>query len=222
MIQLESDFTFKNGRDYIHSSTLIADAWRLINENRSSFGEWNSVVVDAKFPRISDSNGVYQISENVDKLTDINKASASFCFHDTQRRIYATFMADPSMPVSKRITVQPRIEDITSDGNFSGSGYADCTHLEAMLENVIEINKRLHLMTLSGRGDGLKVMNAYMKRFPILLKPDQNKEMSRVFLEIKNVGARYQDDTVSTLNTLIFPQLNKTRFQIAFLVRNVK
>ena len=222
MIGFESDLAYKNDRDYIHSSTLIAEAWLLINRNRLSLGEWNSVVVDAKFPRIVDSNGFYQISENVANFVGINNASASFCFHDNKRHVYAAFIADTSMRVNKRITVHYGIEDIICDGNFSGSGYVDCLHLEAMLENVIEINKRLHLMTLAGRGDGLRVLNAYMKRFPVLFNLEQRQKLSRVYLEIKNVGARYQNDTVSTLNTLIFPQLNETLLQIGFLVRGLK
>ena len=214
MKEFKTDFEFKDNRNYVHSTTMIEDLCRLIYGNFYPESEWEMHKIDAKFHKEVLCNGKFLIAEDISELPESDTASADFRFYNATRSIYAAFVEDKGASVTKRIKTNYRVEDIVLEKDFSGTCRIGCPDRAAFVENVIEANKRMHLLTLKDKNKSLKVINLYMKKFPAFV-PDEAKEL---LLKIENISVRQREGSLATLNSLYFPNVQSIRFEIAYVV----
>jgi len=214
MKEFKTDFEFKDNRNYVHSTTMIEYLCRLIYGNFYPESEWEMHKIDAKFHKEVLCNGKFLIAEDISELPESDTASADFRFYNATRSIYAAFVEDKGASVTKRIKTNYRVEDIVLEKDFSGTCRIGCPDRAAFTENVIEANKRMHLLTLKDKNKSLKVINLYMKKFPAFV-PDEAKEL---LLKIENISVRQREGSLATLNSLYFPNVQSIRFEIAYVV----
>jgi len=217
MKEFKTDFEFKDNRNYVHSTTMIEDLCRLIYGNFYPESEWEMHKIDAKFHKEVLCNGKFLIAEDISELPESDTASADFRFYNATRSIYAAFVEDKGASVTKRIKTNYRVEDIVLENDFSGTCRIGCPDRAAFVENVIEDNKRMHLLTLKDKNKSLKVINLYMKKFPAFV-PDEAKEL---LLKIENISVRQREGSLATLNSLYFPNVQSIRFEIAYVVEGL-
>jgi len=217
MKEFKTDFEFKDNRNYVHSTTMIEYLCRLIYGNFYPESEWEMHKIDAKFHKEVLCNGKFLIAEDISELPESDTASADFRFYNATRSIYAAFVEDKGASVTKRIKTNYRVEDIVLENDFSGTCRIGCPDRAAFVENVIEANKRMHLLTLKDKNKSLKVINLYMKKFPAFV-PDEAKEL---LLKIENISVRQREGSLATLNSLYFPNVQSIRFEIAYIVEGL-
>lgn len=218
MKEFKSDFEFKDDRDYVHSSTMLEGLSRLIYEHFIPEDVWEKPIVDAKFHNPILFNGKFLISEDSSRFSENISVSADFRFYDGKHNITAVFIEDKGGNVVRRIKTNYSVEDIIIGRNFSGTCKIACPNRAAFTENIIEANKRIHLLTLKDKGTDLKIINLYMKRFPVY-RSIENYDY--ILLKIENIGVRPRDDSLATLNSLYFPQLQLERFEMAYIVEGL-
>ena len=218
MKEFKSDFEFKDDRTYIHSSTLIEEMCRFFYENYYSEEKWGMPIADAKFHKPILFNGKFLISENSFISPENVSVSADFRFYDGKHNITAVFVANEGANVVRRIKTSYSIEDVVLEKDFSGTCKIGCPSRAAFTENIIEANKRIHLLTLKDKNTDLKVTNLYMKRFPVYLSTEN---YDYILLKIENISVRLRDGILATLNSLYFPQLQSERFEMVYTVEGL-
>ena len=214
MREFETDFEFKDTRNYVHSTNMLEDLCGFIYGNIYAEDKWEMPKIDAKFHKEVLCNGKFLIAEDISELPESDTASADFRFYNATRSIYAAFVEDKGASVTKRIKTNYRVEDIVLENDFSGTCRIGCPDRAAFVENVIEANKRMHLLTLKDKNKSLKVINLYMKKFPAFV-PDEAKEL---LLKIENISVRQREGSLATLNSLYFSNVQSIRFEIAYVV----
>lgn len=219
--EFKTDFAFKDKRDYVHASTMLEELTKLVYGNYYPEEKWEGPKVDAKFHKSVLYNGVFKLSEKLDALTDYDSANAVFRFFNDDRSISATFHENDDMSVVRRIKTSNTVEDISLEKAYSGLCKIDGSSRVSLIENIIEANKRIHLLTLRDRDTDLKVINLYMKKFPVSLPIHEDIDYGRVKLKIENVSVRHRDDSAVTLNSLWFPELKMERFEISYIVEGI-
>ena len=212
-----TDFEYKNERDYIHSTTMIHALSKIIHNGFYPEEEWEVPGIDARFHKPVHCNGKFYVSEERPDLDKINTVSAAFRYYDARHAISAVFVEDKDTRVVNRIKTEYYVEDIVAEGDFSGTCMIGCPSTNAMIENIIEANKKIHQMTLKDK-ESLRVVNLYMKKLPVSLPASNMLNSGKVQLKIKNVGARTRDDSVATLNSLSFPETSKDSFELSYVV----
>jgi hypothetical protein len=215
-MDVKTDFEFKGNRNYVHSSTLMETLCSLVHDHFHAEGNWEEPKTDAQFHEEVASNGVITLSEDRGQLQTEPSPSAFLRFFDGNRNIFAALVQDQDTDVLRRIEPEYAIEGLALEGEFSGKCHIDISSRTALIENIIEANKRIHLQTLEHKGPQLKVVNLYVKKFPLGL-PD-HKGGSQALLKIENRGVRQRGDSVATLNTLHFPDLPGGAFEMCFVV----
>lgn len=218
MKEFKTNFEFKDNRSYVHSTTLLEELCNLVYENFYPEQQWEMPKVDAKFNKWILFNGKFQISEEDISPSENIVVSADFRFYDRKHNITAIFIEDKDMSVVRRIKTSYSIGDIVLERDFSGICKIGCKNRITYTENVIEANKRLHLITLKDRGEGLKVINLYLRKFPVY---HYIEECDCLLLKIENISVRPRGSSVVTLNSLYFPQLGMERFEMAYIVEGL-
>src|SRR4030042_4754832 len=219
MKEFITDFEVKNNRNYVHSTTMIEQLRVVVYEDFQHRDKWELPKIDAKFHKEVLYNGKYLIAEDLSKLPESRTVSADFRFYDRNQSIYAVFIEDKAVNVVRRIKTNYSVEDIVMERDFCGTCKIGCNNRIAFTENIIEANKRIHLITLKDRGVNLKVINLYMKGFPIY---HYIEECDYLFLKIENISVRPRAGSLATLNSLYFPQLQSERFEMAYIVEGLK
>ena len=217
MKEFKTDFEFKDSRNYVNSATLLEQPCRFIYESFYPEDNWEMPQIDAKFHKEVLCNGKFLIAEDISELPDSGTTSAGFKFYDATRSIYAAFIEDKGISVTKRIKTNYRIEDIVLEKDFSGTCSIACADRAAFTENVIEANKRIHLLTLRDKNKALKVINLYIKRFPAFV-PVGAKDL---LLKIENISVRLREGSLVTLNSLYFLNVQSIRFEMAYIIEGL-
>jgi hypothetical protein len=218
MREFETDFEFKDSRDYVHSTTMLEKLSQLIEENWRPREKWKLPKVDAKFLQLIHGNGKFHIQEERFGRGTKKKIMAEFKWSDESLRLFAVFAEEADRPVGRRIETNPQIDDIRLGKDYCGVCSIGCGDRISYVENVIEANKRIHLLTLN-RKEKLQVLNGYMKGFPIQATYEAG---DKTRIEIENVGARPREGGVVTLNTIGFPEWGNERFEISYIVEGVR
>ena len=217
MKEFKTDFEFKDNRNYVHSTTMLELLIKIIYKNYYAEDLWEMPKIDAKFHKEVLFNGNFVIAEDISEFPETGTASADFRFYDATRSRYAAFIEDKGISVTKRIKTNYRVEDIVLERDFSGTCRIGCEDRAAFIENVIEANKRMHLLTLRDQNKTLKVINLYMKKFPVFV-PSEAKEL---LLKIENINVRQRAGSLATLNSFYFPDMQVVRFEMAYIVERL-
>ncbi len=213
VLEFEDLLEFIDNRGYVHSTTMSRIIWQKVG---SRIDADTSVVMDARFHRETNCACRFEVYDEFEKFSEECAPVAEFklSWNEGQSSYIFLFEVDEK-PVTRRIKASITIDNMKQDARFAGSCNIAVNDTMALVSNVVEANKRVHLAAYPGARD-LKVVNLYMKKFPISLQTDDEK-LSR--LEIENIGERSHKDSVATLNRLHFPGLSLQPFEIAFLVQ---
>jgi len=216
--EFPTDFEFKGNRQYVHSTTIIEAVVSIVETHFLPQEDWALPKMDGQFHQEIKSNGVLRFAGEGEPLEGEGAVPARLRFYDRGRGINGIFLEDKSRKVEQRIAPVYTVHDMTLQGAFSGKCTIDGSNRIGFVENIIEANKRLHLMTLQDRGHDFKVVNLYVKGFPVHIPPDQGAHSDRLLLDIRNRSTRDRADSVVTLNTLHFPETGMHPFEMCFVV----
>ncbi len=218
MKEYKTEFEFKDSRHYVHSTTMLECLYRLVSENYYNEEKWEMPKVDAKFHKEVFFNGRFLLFSDEPDLSEYGAASANFRFYDKSFNIKAIFIEDRGIDVAQRIKTNYSVEDIVMERDFTATCKIGCNSRIAFTENIIEANKKVHLLTLNNRGKNLKVINLYMKGVPV---SHASKNCDYLLLKIVNMSARQRGNSVVTLNSLSFHELHTEPFEISYIVEGV-
>jgi hypothetical protein len=171
--------------------------------------------MDVKFHRLIRANGRFGIGRASDRPWE-GVVDAEFILYDSKEFIYGFFEEDPTLQVDKRIRSNPIIENLRLTEKFAGECLIAFEGLASLLENIIEANKRVHVLTIGSPATELSVLNMYMRRFPVGLNPPAS---GKVILRIDNISSRTQEGATVTLNRLTIPELCSDDFELSYLVK---
>jgi len=220
--QVETNFWFVDSRNYVHSSSIVEEIARHVFQHFYSEESWQSPMVDVFLREEISTNGSFILTEDRNLLREKDLGSCFIKFYDSNKMVFGLFIEDNSSVIISRIRTNYVIEDLDLTGRFSGKCYIDCTTRPALVENVIEANKRLHLMSIGDRSSSPRVVNLYMKRFPVSIPQERVLNPHRVQMRIENIGMREGDVSISTLCSFSFPEIAQISFEIAFIVYGVR
>ena len=216
--EVKTDFCYKGNRHYVHSSTLLEDIKIALLQFQSQM-DWNFLKIDAAFHNEILFNGSFVFSDETKAMEKEKTTSALFKIYNKNYMISAKFNEDKNKKVNKIIQPTYGVENVFLINPFEGSCKIDCSSDSSFFENLIEANKRVHLMTLKDKVENLKVINLYMKNCPFSLFEKGNINMLE--LQIKNIATRYRDGSVLTLNSLSFPEIDLAPFEISYMVTGI-
>lgn len=216
MKEFRTDFEFKDNRAYVHSTTMIEQLIRIIYENLYPESTWNMPLLDAKFHKEVLRNGVFLISKELPASLG-EAVSASFRFYDKNRSLHVVLKED-NIDVTRRVKTNYKVVDISLEKDFSGECIIGCCNRSSFTENVIEANKRMHVLTIKDEIPPLNVINLYMKKFPAFAPAGT----ADLVMKIENISARFNGSSVATLNALWFPDLELERFELAYVVQGAE
>ena len=217
--EFKTDFSYKNNRQYVHSSTLLENIHNIVTAEFQSGMDIHSLKIDASFHKKIVSNGLISFSEEAKNMKRDKATAATFKIYDENSIVFAKFNEDIPKEVKKRTETNYFIEKLSLNGSFDGSCVIDCSCYPSLIENIIEANKHIHLLTLKDQGEGLEVINLYMKNCPVLLSNGIFKK--EIELRITNIAARYGNGSVMTLNSLSFPGVDLKPLEISYIVNGI-
>ncbi|RJR40149.1 MAG: hypothetical protein C4576_20390 [Desulfobacteraceae bacterium] len=213
MVDIVTDFAFKDDRSYLHSTTMC----EFIGLKVLPALGMNSpaILLDARFHRIAAKNGIIRCLEKQAKPGVYPGLAAEFKLSSGSSVHYAYFLENES-PVRERVQSNYQIEDLKLATPFGGSCRTMITDLRSLLENTIEANKRFHQATLPQKG--IKVVNLFMKRFP--LYPIFSRK-GWYTLNIRHIGSRRHDNGIATINLLSFAEEDIPAFEMCYFLPGV-
>ena len=212
LLQLQTNFTFKGSRKYIHSTSLcdfIVRGWcnfsgdELTNAS-ISIDIHEEARTNGKLIYFDSKQSIKEIGATCESEVLINEKVASYCY----------FIEEHSFP-AKEDSPSYDLSNFEIQSDFSGSCMLTVDSSLMLLENVVEANKRIHLMCLDA-GD-YNVLNIYMKNFPFSILKLGGKQR----LHVENRRKRPQMGGVATISDFWFELEPKKRFQISFYVRKI-
>jgi hypothetical protein len=212
--KFKTDFDFKDARNYVHSSSLISSFFQIVFSEFPPISSWENPVSDLKFAQEAHHNGVFTFGSHKEELPLQESVSAHFKIYDSEKCVYAVFQEKPEQVILKRIKTNYQVQNMVLNGDFSGECNIGCMSFDGLIENVIEANKQVHLQTLSSEGKTLKVVNVYMKNFPVFVK----QPYEETSLKITNKVARRRGNSISTMNIVSFPEKDFLPFEISYIV----
>ncbi len=213
MIDIPTDFEFKDERTYVNSSTLCEF---LGEQVVSALGlRAADMRLDARFHRLVTKNGIMRCQEVQNELRSNSEFAAEFRLVSGSQIFYVYFL-EGETPVVKRIATNYEVEDLKFLSPFAGSCRIKIGNALSLFENIIEANKRLHQATFTQKQ--IKVVNLYMKKFPFELMPNSKDWYT---LNIRHIGARSHNDGVTTLNKFSFVELDIPAFEMCYFVPGV-
>jgi hypothetical protein len=208
-----SDFTFKDQRTYVHGSSLVESCWEIAAGCGGPAG-WSAPRIDATFARMVYANGQYWIADSQEALPPRHRLSAFFRVFDAARSLWLGFEEAPERTIAQRRPTERRIEGCELSAPFSGRCLIDVGTTTVWLENILEANKRLHLMSVAERGVPA-VLNAYMRRVPLPATPAAGVAV----LDVENVSRKDSGTQIATLSRLRCAAVSAEAFEIAFLLK---
>lgn len=210
MLKLDTNFTYKGSRTYIHSSSLSE---LVAEEIVPALGlKLKDVKLDAQFHHVATKNGAIYCHEeahsDLDTAADFRLAALG--------KIFYCYFVEEGRAAEKSPNPQYTIENFECTSAYAGTCMIDTSTSLALLENVIEANKRLHLLAAPGKE--MKVSNLYMKKFPFEVV-DKSAKLSE--LKIRHIGLRHHKNGIATINELFFTHIPKSTFQMCYYVEVV-
>ena len=213
MIDIVTDFAYKDERTYVHSTTMCEF---LSTRVVPAIGlQASDIRLDARFHRVVAKNGIMRCQETPEEPGAFPELAAEFRLISGSRMHYAYFL-EGQKPVVTRISSRYEIEDLRLVSPYAGSCRIMISDIRSLLENTIEANKRFHQATFLQKG--IKVVNLYMKRFP--LGPIA-KEKGWYTLEIRHIGSRNHNNGLATLNSLSLAEIDIPAFEMCYFLPGV-
>ena len=213
MIDIATNFEYKDKRTYVHSSTMCEFLSRRVVPVLG-VQECN-IRLDARFHRLAINNGIMHCHEGPKDLRKSSDVAAEFRI-SSGSQIFHVYFFEGQKPVVSRISSRYEIEDLKLISPFAGSCRIKIINTRSLLENTIEANKRLHQATFPRKE--IKVINLYMKRFPLGFMPQRKGWYTLV---IRHIGSRSHNDGLTTLNTLSWAELDIPAFDMCYLLPGV-
>lgn len=220
--EFATDFEFKGDRQYVHSSTLIEAVSRIVDTHFLPQEEWFLPRVDGRFHQEIKTNGTLRVTREGEPLPEQGQAPARLRFHDKAESFNVIFLENRARKVRRRISPVYAVHEMTLEGQFAGTCTIDGSNRIAFVENIIEANKRLHVMTLQEESGDFRIVNLYVKGFPVSFSPVKGQDACRLKLHIRNTAIRSRADSVVTLNSLHFPQKEMDPFEVCFAVYRIQ
>ena len=213
MLDLVTNFSYKDDRSYINSSTMCAFLGEMVVPALGL--QAVDTRMDAQFHRPATMNGVMRCQEAPSDMRSSPAIAAEFRLTSGTKNFYIYFIEDQK-PISNWTDTKYEIQDLKLLSPFAGSCHININNELSFFENIIEANKRLHQYTLDDKK--INVINLYMKKIPLGLMY-QKKGM--YLLNIQHIGSRSHNDGLATINEFSFAELNLSTFQMCYSMPGV-
>jgi hypothetical protein len=216
LLEKLTSFNFVNNRPYVHSSTIIDYIWKNV-EPFISIDSRQIFLMDIQFREELKSNAKIIIFDTHQDISKINDLSVMCKVYSENLRLYIYLFEEKKSIIVNNIDIDYTIKEEKISDNYSGSCVISGQNSFKLISNIIEANKRIHQLTHLQNKD-LKVINLYMKKFPINIFC---KSLDEVKILIQNLNiSDYKGDN-ATLNRIKFIDGFASDFEVAFLLKNL-
>lgn len=211
-MQLATNFSFKDDRTYVHSSTML----EFLSDNvcKELGLTASNVTFDARFHSVATKNGIMLCQEHKKSGKLDNEVAAEFVLESPGGKYFIYFLENGG-PVSDRVQTDYKIFDWIIGDRFEASCRVGIDDNHCYLENIIEANKRVHQAAFLGKS--VKVINLYMKKAPLALQTPS----AECKLSIKHLSSRTHDGGIMTLNRLLLEDINTPAFDVCYFIPGV-
>lgn len=182
----------------------------------ASSTDWLDIEL-VKFTRKTLCNGAVRVFCSGAADTLPNDAIALLKGRTEQWDVLATFVPDPTRPVTRRIdSYVYQIEDLKPGNRFSSICYARARDTETFLLTLIEVNKRT-IKTFLPPGDEISAIE-------VVYIENMHYEIPEIFregrVEVKNIGTKEFGCRTYVLNTLCYTDVhgNEREMRVNFSI----
>ena len=209
-----SSFNFVNNREYVHSSTIINFIW----ENVKKFFPSNYkclIYMDIKFHQELKKNARIILLDQYQDISKIKNLSVECKIYSENSKFYIYMFEDQNNDIIKNIELNYSVTEMIVSGDYSGRCIISAENSLIMISNIIEANKRIHELTHLQK-EKLKVINLYMKRFPISVLDSRLKKLKTLISNLSVVDFKGNN---TTLNRIELVDCDNLSFEIAFILK---
>ena len=211
-----TSFNLVNNRKYVHSSTIIDFIWKNIKQYVPS-GFKQPIFMDIKFHQELKKNANFILFDQYQDISKIKNLSVESRIYSENLNLYIYLVEDQNSDILNNIELDYSVTEMVVSGDYSGSCIISAENSLTMIGNIIEANKRIHELTYLQK-EKLKVINLYMKKFPINIL---NSKFTKLKTLISNIGISNFKGNNTTLNRIELVDYNKFSFEIAFLIKKL-
>jgi hypothetical protein len=212
VIKVESNFKFKGDRKYVHSSTIcdfILKYWCAHHNVPES-----DISLTITFHNEIKHNGKIIFFDEKQSFKEIGSSFECAIIYKGKVKSYCYLKEEGSLPLIDGAPVYS-ISNLELTLPYSGTCSMSINSSLSLLENTIEANKKIHLMTAPD--EKYSVLNMYMINFPFnILKKNKTQRLC-----IQNIRWRKQLEGIATINNLWFEEDPDNKFQISFYLRKI-
>ena len=211
-----SSFNFINNRAYVHSSTIIDFIWKNIKKFFPN-NHKHLIFMDIKFHQELKKNAKFILFDQYQDISRIKNLSVECRIYSENLKLYIYLVEDQNSDILNNINLDYSVSEMVVSSDYSGSCIISAENSLTMISNIIEANKRIHELTYLQK-EKLKVINLYMKKFPINIL---NSKFTKLKTLISNIGISNFKGNNTTLNRIELVDYNKFSFEIAFLIKKL-
>jgi hypothetical protein len=196
-------FHFKGGRSYVHGTTIFQRFLEVLPTDLIEKAEIAEVVNFKVIKEVS-CNGTIKLYK--DPVPSSDDDAAAMLIRVDNQQFYLTLHADHSSPVSDYIDGGERKlvpEDPEVSGPYAGSGtIQNANNNFSLVEGLVEVNKRLHLSTVSADGaSSAQIRWVILQKYRLI--PEGVELGNRIRAQFDHVGSRIMEGRVYTYNKLV-------------------
>jgi hypothetical protein len=200
---------FKGSRNYVHGTTIFQYMWEYLAANLPGFNETQHHIKIKFFKLIRELHN-QAFLQIMDDQSGEHDPVATMDFEYMGSSLRLALLEDRSSLVSESLPGREGIllpNNPILTGDFEGNAILKgVDSIYALIEGMIETNKRLHLLTM-GCGDHVpKVRWVYLQKFTI--DPSWRLEGQDLEVEITHKGSRHMEDRTYTLNNVKIKNLH--------------
>ncbi len=212
-----TSFDFVNNRAYVHSSTIIDYIWNNVEPFVRTDSKY-PIFMDIQFHQELKSNAKFVIFDVYQDISKINDLSVVCTIYSENIKLYVYLLEEKNCTVVNSIEIDHSVTEVEINGDYSGSCIISAQNSFKLISNIIEANKRIHQLTHL-QSEELKVINLYMKRFPIHILSDS---LTEVKILIHNLGVSDYKGDNATLNRIELIDVCSSGFEVAFLIKKLR
>lgn len=209
-----SSFNFVNNREYVHSSTIIDFIWKNIKQFFAN-NHKHLIFMDIKFHQELKKNAKIILFDEYQDISKIKNLSVECKIYSENLKFYIYMFEDQNSCIIKNIELNYSVTEMIVSGKYSGRCIISAENSLLMISNIIEANKRIHELTHLQK-EKLKVINLYMKRFPISML---DSKLTKLKTLISNLSVVDFKGNNTTLNKIELVDCNNLSFEIAFIIK---
>lgn len=198
MAEHVTDMSLIDGRRHLLGGQIIHAADGQLRKMLGFSPDVPLVIKLAKLTRKMGCNGTFYMQEAASKQENEAAMVLAGIMNDIQVRV--AFVPEPACPADRNENSSHRHDDITADGEFSGSCRLSGVRPETFIYTLVDANRAIQLAAPPLAGRDIIAEFVYLEN----LSFTPSAVAAEFFVQVKNIASRYHDKRIFSLNELTF------------------